>query len=78
MCARTTGSTPVGIKPRRGKRRDESPSMISFAAGITKDVTFEPVDGPINTNAVNQVPVRCWRRCFYNFRRMVVVVKKPH
>jgi hypothetical protein len=41
-CAATTGETLAGTRPRRQK------AGRIIAAGMTKEVTFEPVDGPIN------------------------------
>jgi hypothetical protein len=43
MRAATTDKNLVGIKPRCGR----GPGRI-IAAGMTEEVTFEPVDGPIN------------------------------
>ena len=42
-CAATTGRILVGIRPRCGKKAGRI-----IAAGMTKEVAFEPVDGPIN------------------------------
>ena len=42
-CVPTTGRTLVGIKPQCGRRAGRI-----IAAGMTKEVTFEPVNGPIN------------------------------
>ena len=43
MCALTTGKALVGTRPRSGRRRGGF-----TAAGVTKEVTFEPIDGLIN------------------------------
>ena len=43
MCALTTGKALVGNRPRSGRRRGGF-----TAAGVTKEVTFEPIDGLIN------------------------------
>jgi hypothetical protein len=42
-CARTTGANLVGTRPRVRQKAGRI-----TAAGMTKEVTFEPVDGPIN------------------------------
>ena len=46
-CGATTGAILVGIRPQCG-----SGGRI-IAAGMKKEVTFEPVDGPINDRIDN-------------------------
>ena len=43
-CVRTTGRTLVGTRLRCGRKQADRIT----AAGITKEVTFEPVSGDIN------------------------------
>ena len=42
-CVATTGRNLVGTRPRCGKKAGRI-----IAAGMTKEVAFEPVEGPIN------------------------------